>query len=192
MRVNCGWSGCLKKKKKKQTLLGYRYISGIQHPILDQTSALIGSWLALQRSWQRSRSAWPPTVCMHAQHYTSLPLVPSTDEEIKTNGCSSGFWSVFWLPITLPGGIATLSVICLQCLLRVQLIFQKKVPNCYAKKQCCLTSERKVCRKILQFMAYETRVLQRGNQVKDFWAAPHSGWIIWRNCWMKIIWSFVL
>lgn len=113
------------KKKKNTTLSGYRYISGIQHSILDQTSALIGSWLALQRSWQRSRSAWPPTLCVHAQHYTSLPLVPSTDEEIKTNGCSSGFWSVFWLPITLPGGIATLSVICLQCLLRVQSIFKK-------------------------------------------------------------------
>lgn len=63
-------------KKKKTTLSGYRYISGIQHSILDQTSALIGSWLALQRSWQRSRSAWPPTLCVHAQHYTSLPLVP--------------------------------------------------------------------------------------------------------------------
>lgn len=63
----------------------------------------------------------------------------------------------------------------------------KKALNCYAKKQCCLTSEGKVCRQILRFMACETRARKRGNRVKGFWAAPHSDWSIWRNCWMKTI-----
>lgn len=113
------------KKKTKQ--LYQDIVTSLASSIQSWTKRLL--WLALGWRCRGAGSALDQPdlllcVCMHSITRAFL-WFPSTDEEIKTNGCSSGFWSVFWLPITLPGGIATLSVICLQCLLRVQSIFQK-------------------------------------------------------------------
>jgi hypothetical protein len=143
-------------------------------------------WLVLRDADRALDTHYLLTLCMHAQQYPSLPLVPSTDEEIKPNGCSSGFWSIFDCSSPLPGGTSTLLVICLQCLLRVQLLFQKAL-NYLCQETVWLKSIKSNGNKILQLMVGATRTLgKKGFRWRDF------GWISQRNCWMMMVWSFVL
>lgn len=104
-------------------------------------------------------------------------------KEIKTNYCSSSFWNT-WLPITFSGGSPTISVICWQCLLRVQSVLRKALNLC--PKNSVSREDISVPVKSQQLMAYTIREFSKKLCCRVL-KRRYVSWLISRSSWWRIM-----